>query len=481
LSLCAAWDTSSNPMFKNIESALMVCFIAVAVIVLGLFALFLRFSIAQTLPSGMSVTIYRSMSAALALTIAIAIIFSLVIVRSFSGPIERLAEITRKIAKGQFPQHIMRRSRFEVGDLEKNIEDMSMKLHEMFTGLSAERKRISAILSSMSEGVFAVDRWGRVILANPAIERTFGIIEFDILGKTVREAILNNEIADIVEDARRGLKGIVKEISISVPIGRSFIAEAAPIKDENGVFQGVVCVLRDMTDIRKLEGYRSEFVANVSHELKTPLTAIKSYVETLLGGAIDDKEHNREFLQKIEKHTVSLSALIDDILEISSLESKKEIPKFSKLDVSKIVSSAVDDILQKAQKKGVKIDSKCSDSSIFVLGIEDQLLRAVMNLLDNAVNYTPSGGSVSVSCLKENGSVKVSVSDSGIGIAEQHLPRIFERFYRVDKGRSRDVGGTGLGLAIVKHVMNIHSGSVSVESVEGVGSTFTLTFPVAAA
>lgn len=230
-----------------------------------------------------------------------------------------------------------------------------------------------------------------------------------------------------------------------------------------------------------MEGYRSEFVANVSHELKTPLTAIKSYVETLISGAIDDKEHSREFLQKIDRHASNLSALIDDILEISRLESNRELPKFSRIDITRTVSRAVDDISEKAKKRGIVLESACRESKVAIFGIEDHVYRAVMNLLDNAVNYTSSGGKVTVSCVKEEDAVRISVSDTGIGIAGGHLPRIFERFYRVDSARSREAGGTGLGLAIVKHVMNIHNGSVSVESREGVGSTFTLTFPVAAA
>lgn len=438
---------------------------------------FLRFSVPTTYASASAMRIHKAVGFSIVASIIGALLLFVIFSKVFGDPIVKLSKATKAIADGDFSYSKLKKSRFEVGELEENIEEMALRLSDTFKGLSSERERVKAMLSSMAEGVFAVDRWGKVILANTAIERTFGIIELDIIGKTVREAIRNNEVADMVEEARNELAGVSKEISILVPIERSFIAEATPIKDVSGVFQGVVCVLHDVTDIKKLEGYRSEFVANVSHELKTPLTAIRSYVETLLNGAIDDKEHNREFLQKIDKHATNLSALIDDILEISRLESKRELPKFSRIDMGGVVACAVEDVSEKAKKKGQDLSSACEGKGITINGIEDQVYRAVMNLLDNAVNYTPSGGKIAVSCERDGDAVIISVSDSGIGIANEHLSRIFERFYRVDKGRSRDMGGTGLGLAIVKHVMNIHNGGVSVESNEGVGSTFTLSFP----
>jgi two-component system phosphate regulon sensor histidine kinase PhoR len=239
---------------------------------------------------------------------------------------------------------------------------------------------------------------------------------------------------------------------------------------------GAVCVLYDITEIRKLENYRSEFVANVSHELKTPLTAIRSFVETLLGGAIDDKERNVEFLQKIEKHAVNLSQLIDDILEISRLESKTEIGPFDTVSLNRIVLRVIDIVTEKAKKKQIQIKFASPGREPMIMGIEDHLYRAVLNLLDNAVNYTPEGGMVTITCEIEGNNLLLKVADTGIGIPTEHLPRIFERFYRVDKARSRDLGGTGLGLAIVKHVMTLHHGTVSVESEEGKGTVFTLIF-----
>jgi len=230
---------------------------------------------------------------------------------------------------------------------------------------------------------------------------------------------------------------------------------------------------KETSELKKIEKYRSEFVANVSHELKTPLTAIRNYVETLLSGAIDDKEHNLEFLQKIEKHALNLSRLIEDILEIYRLESKKEIRGFEKVDLPIVINQAVDTISDKARKKGVELSKDFEYESIYVQGIADQIYRAVLNLLDNAINYTDRGGSVEVVCVRFEDRAEVIVKDSGVGIAKADLPRIFERFFQVKK-----VGGTGLGLSIVKHIMNIHLGSVLVESEIDQGSKFTLIFPL---
>ncbi|NQT29000.1 MAG: ATP-binding protein [Candidatus Saganbacteria bacterium] len=228
--------------------------------------------------------------------------------------------------------------------------------------------------------------------------------------------------------------------------------------------------------LEKLEKYRSEFVANVSHELKTPLTAIRNYVETLLNGAIYDKEHNLEFLRKIERRAVNLSYLIDDILEISQLESNLGPDLFEKIDLSQVIERVVEVLVDKAKAKGVTIDKRLTPN-IVVLGNEEHIYRAIVNLLDNAVNYTSSGGRVEISCQNKPQGVEIVVADTGIGISKEHLDRIYERFYRVDKGRSRELGGTGLGLSIVKHVMNVHKGEVLVESEIGIGTKFTLIFP----
>lgn len=353
--------------------------------------------------------------------------------------------------------------------MEARIEEQQQKIQE----LKATRSLAEAALSSMNEGVLAVDQNGSVILANPMIEKLFSLTEPEVLGKSVRSALRNNDIPDLIEEVARAGKPREKELNLIIPIEGDFLAMASPIQAGGGV----VCVLHDITELRKLEKYRSEFIANISHELKTPLTAIRNYVETLLNGAINDKEHNLEFLNKVEKHAVGLSALIDDILELSSLEAKKELGAFTAVDLLLVAGHAVDAIAAKAKKKNIALVNSCSGGHFQVPGIEDHIYRALLNLLDNAVNYTGEGGRIEVGCRKTAEGLELYVSDTGIGIPEEHLPRIFERFYRVDKARSRDLGGTGLGLAIVKHVMSVHNGSVRVGSQLEKGSCFTLFFP----
>ena len=439
---------------------------------------YLRFSVPATYAAELVMKIHKSMLVALVLAILVAITLSVLFARTFSRPIIRLAGVSKRIAGGEFPQTILRRSRFEVGKLEEAVEQMSRRLAESFNKLAAERGRAAAILSSMSEGVLAADEQGRVIRANPVIEQVFGVTEPEILGRTVREAVRNNDVAEIMEEAAASRRIISRELNLVTPVEGIFSAHAGPIRDPRGEVIGVVCVLYQITELRRLEKHRSEFVANVSHELKTPLTAIRNYIETLLAGAVDDRQNNREFLGKIDKHAHNLSALIDDILEISRLETRKELGPFNPVDLGRTIRKAVETIQSKASKKNVKLEACCAEKECLIPGMEEHIYRAILNLLDNAVNYTENGGKVTIVCVKEADRVKVTVADTGCGIPAEHLPRIFERFYRVDLARSRELGGTGLGLAIVKHVMNLHHGSVSVESEEGKGSAFTLVFPL---
>ena len=357
----------------------------------------------------------------------------------------------------------------KIKELKSQVEDQQKKIIE----LKANRSLAEAALKSMNEGVLAIDGEGRVILANPMIEKIFSITEPVILGKSARSALRNNDIPDLMEEVARTGKPLEKEVNMLIPIEGNFMVMASPIRGSGGV----VCVLHDITELRKLEKYRSEFIANISHELKTPLTSIRNYVETLLNGAINDQEHNLEFLNKVEKHALNLSALIDDLLELSSLEAKKELGAMGEVDLGQVAGHAVEAVTERARKKKIELIRACAGGGLKVIGMEDHLYRAVLNLLDNALNYTAEGGRIEVGCNRTDKGIELFVSDTGIGIPEEHLPRIFERFYRVDKARSRDLGGTGLGLAIVKHVMNVHNGSVRVGSELGKGSRFTLFFP----
>ncbi|MDD5593181.1 MAG: ATP-binding protein [Candidatus Margulisbacteria bacterium] len=333
-----------------------------------------------------------------------------------------------------------------------------------------------AVLFGLRDGVLVLNNSGEIIYANQAMADLFSVKLAELTGKRLIEAIRLVELTDLVEEAKTYRRPHEKEIKVFYPAEKTLLASVNIVKQEAGedIF---AIVFRDISEMKRLENLRSEFVANVSHEMKTPLTAIRNYAETLLNGALGDKDHNTEFVAKIEKHAENLSILIDDLLEISQLESKRGLGEFVPINVWRVVDRAVETLAGKARKRKIDLAVNCDNKDLTVSGVEDHLYRAVLNLLDNALNYTDPGGNVTVACDRLDGEIRIAIADTGIGIAKEHLPRLFERFYRIDKARSRDQGGTGLGLAIVKHVMNIHGGLVSVESEEGKGSKFTLTFP----
>ncbi len=413
---------------------------------------------------------------AFGISLLVSIILAIIISYVFTQPLVKLSDTAKKIAVGQFPQRIIRKSWFEMGALETSIENMSIKLSEMFNNLSKERSSLEAVFETMSEAVFAVDTNNKIFAANLKLEQLCGVTLKDIKGKTPREVVRNNELSDLVEQVRNSGLPNESEIKFLLPFDSVFQVYARPIQRSADNIIGVVCVLHDVTKIKKLEIYRSEFVANVSHELKTPLTSIRSYTEILLDGAINDKEHNVEFLKKINKHTLNLSSLIDDIMELSKLETGKGIIVFEKVNIKSVIINVCDVLSDRANAKKIALNNLCT-VDIFINGKEGYVYRAILNILNNAINYSQAGDSVTVlsEILKE--SINISIKDHGIGLSKEDMTRIFERFYRVDSARSRDLGGTGLGLSIVKHIMEFHKGSVSVQSELGKGSVFTLIFP----
>ncbi|MFA6431991.1 MAG: histidine kinase dimerization/phospho-acceptor domain-containing protein, partial [Candidatus Margulisiibacteriota bacterium] len=387
-------------MFKSIRFTLFISFVGVALVSL------------------ITLRLAQSTSFAFLTAVIVAVIVSVAISRYFSDPIVRLSEIAKRISEGDFTPAILQKSTFEIRDLEEAISSMSIRLNKTFNRLSAKSGQVDAVLSSMTEGVLAVDRDGKVILANPVIEKVLNVTEPEIIGKTIREVIWNNEITGVIEKSLKNKAREIEEIAVLSPFEGIFVANVGPIIDKNEKMLGVVCVLSDVTEIRKLEKYRSEFVANVSHELKTPLTAIRGYVETLIGGAINDKEHNQEFLGKIEKHAQNLSDLIDDILHLSTLESKRDIGTFVKLEVGPLITKALETISVKAKRKGVRLERKCLGDGVYILGIEDHVYRSILNLLSNAVNYCDKGGEVAIACGRNGDKTNISISDNGVGISE---------------------------------------------------------------
>jgi len=331
------------------------------------------------------------------------------------------------------------------------------------------------VLDGMRSGVMVLDAEDRIIYANTALAELFGVPVDEFLGKRLLEAVRLAELAELVEKARKTEQPQSREMKIVYPAEKTLLGSANLVETEGG--NGIAIVIQDISEVKKLENLRQEFVANVSHELKTPLTAIKSYAETLLHGAIDDKDNNRQFLAKIDKNATSLAALIDDTLEISRLEAHRGLAPFEPFHLEEEIDRALDTLAGKIKEKMLEIIKRGEPGSCEIVGEPSHIYRALLNLLDNAVKYSPAGGRIEIACSKNEQELRLSVKDNGAGIPIEHHPRIFERFYRVDKARSRELGGTGLGLSIVKHIMDIHGGRVELKSAAGQGAEFTLIFP----
>lgn len=332
------------------------------------------------------------------------------------------------------------------------------------------------VLLGMREGVMVLDDRGLIIFANPALSEMFSLPYQEMIGKRPLEAVRLVELAELVDAVRRSGSPQTTEMKVVYPSEKTLFGSAHPVKIDAG--EGIAVVIQDISEVKKLENLRQEFVANVSHELKTPLTAIKSYAETLLHGAIDDHDNNRKFLQKIEQNVLNLAALIDDILEISRLEAGRGIAPFETVHLEEEVDRAIETLSARIKEKKIEIVKLGEPGACEIQGEPNHIYRALLNLLDNAVKYSDPGGKIEISCKANGKKLELSVKDYGVGIAAEHHPRIFERFYRVDKARSRELGGTGLGLSIVKHIMEIHGGRVELKSEAGRGAEFTLIFPL---
>jgi len=365
----------------------------------------------------------------------------------------------------------------ELGALGRSLNTTAAQLRSLVERLSVESAQREAILSSMVEGVLAVDANLRVTFANASFACAVGVEGPISSGTPVVELVRAPELREVLTEVLT--TGELVKRRMQLPSAeRVFEVQAAPLT--SGTARGAIAILHDITDLERLERIRRDFVANVSHELRTPLTAIRGYAETLLEGALEDHENNRRFLEIIKAHAIRLNNISSDLLTLSELEAGKARPQPEPVAVRTAVESAVRTVEAEARLRGVTLSAGRVED-VKVLGDRLQLEQALVNLVDNAVKFNRPAGEVLVEATRANGSrVKITITDTGIGIPHDDLPRIFERFYRVDKARSREVGGTGLGLSIVKHIIERMDGTVSVESQFGKGSTFTLLLPAAA-
>lgn len=407
--------------------------------------------------------------------------------RRIRRPLQEITSAVETLAAGGLDRSTALSSTASVEEIRALASAVS-KLREAFVERfqEAEEKTttLEAILTSMVDGVIATDSSGRILLFNPAAERLFQKLKGEVLGKSILEVIRHYELAQAFDQTQQTGQMQLQELQLFSPQERTLQARTSPIKTAKGESLGTVAVLHDITELRRLERVRSEFVANVSHELRTPLTSLKGFIETLLDGAMADPGTCRRFLEILNKETNRLVALVNDLLDLSRVESKHFPLDLRPIDTASVLESCIHLFRQKAQDKQIDLTFQ-SAPGLPQIAADELLLRQVfVNLLDNAVKYTSGGGRVQVHVAgvgikspQALDGVQIEVSDTGAGIPAKHLDRIFERFYRVDKARSRELGGTGLGLSIVRHVIDRHGGKIEVESELGVGTTFRITLP----
>ncbi len=397
--------------------------------------------------------------------------------RRITRPLVAIKKGADRFAAGDLGYRLHVEGSEEIGRLAQTLNEMAEQLQERIHTITRQHNELEAVLENMLEGVLAVDVNERILKINRAAEKILGINAADARGRLVPEVVRSSDLQDFIFRLLRKDGGWEEEIEIHSD-DRWFQVHGTLLQDENGDRFGGLVVLNDITRLKKLETIRRDFVANVSHELRTPITALKGFVETLQDENYDSKEDAKRFLDIIARQTDRLNAIVADLLELSRIEQEAETGgiELEITNLEDVLERAWENCRIRAQEKGIAIELDCPDD--LAAPVNAPLLeQAVTNLLDNAVNYSPEGAVIRLSVRETDAEIVIEVSDPGCGIEPQHLPRLFERFYRVDKNRSRELGGTGLGLAIVKHIALAHRGTVSVDSTPGAGSTFRIHLP----
>jgi len=393
-------------------------------------------------------------------------------------PLEQITETAFKISEGDLSQRIsVRKYNNEIENLARMFNQMAEELEAKIGEISKEKNRIEAILESMVDGVIATDKDGKISLINPAAQNIFDIDKDEIKGKKLISSLFSHRIDMYLEEALEDKKSITREIIYQNPVKKIIQATFIPLLDVDEKVNGGIIVLTDITELRKLETVRNDFVANVSHELRTPLTSIVGYLDTLIESDIKDKKIRQRFLKIIKEETDRLSILIKDLLNLSQIESKTFDLKPE--NFREVIDNVYNLLNDKAYRKNINVNLNIEDEMPPVYMVKKQIEQVLINLLDNAIKYTPKGGNIEISTQKKGDKIFFAVEDTGIGIPEEDQDRIFERFYRVDKARSRSLGGTGIGLSIVRNIIKQHSSEIKVESGEDQGSKFTFYLKIA--
>jgi len=401
---------------------------------------------------------------------------SLMVSRRISNPLEQMKNSAESIARGEWKEYLsLKTDSVEISALSNALNQMALQLEDRIKTITSQSNESEAVLSSMVEGVLAVDAAENIIRLNKAAGKILEIKPENAEGRPIDEVVRNSHLREFIERTLSGIENVETDLTIGNKNEIFLQAHGAALKDMQEKSIGAVIVLNDVTRLRRLETVRRDFVANVSHELRTPITSIKGFVETLQQGALENREEAERFLEIMSKQVERLNAIIEDLLSLSRLEQDSGTLEIAmeKTKVLPILESVIRDCENKTLKKNTSIKLNCPNE-LEVFANPPLLNQAVLNLVDNALKYSEQGGEIKVQALSTETETVIEIQDWGCGIDSAHLPRLFERFYRVDQARSRQLGGTGLGLAIVKHIAQVHGGRVSVNSTLGKGSRFSI-------
>ena len=471
--------------WKLYLSYLLVIVLALLMVVLGSYAVQVLRAVPLT-PPGIALVPQTHISVHSlifggCLLVLLAAALGLFTSRRISQPLQEIRRGAERFTAGDFSHPLAVPDTVELGSLAMTLNRMAAQLAEQIAVITQQRNEQEAILESMHEGVLALDTQERVITVNRAAEALLGVVATQAKGHTIQEVVRNVALQRLLVAAVRSPEPTTADIVLRGAGERFLQATATALRDARGREIGVLVVLNDVTQLRRLENIRRDFVSNVSHELKTPITSIKGFVETLRDGALEDGEHAERFLGIIARHAERLQAIIEDLLTLSRLEQDSDDYDIPRLETSllDVIQAAVLDCAAKGEAQHVTVVPTCT-AGLRAAVNAPLLEQALVNLLENAIIYSNPGSRVWVTARQEDDLLVIEVRDQGTGIPQDHLDRIFERFYRVDKARSRERGGTGLGLAIVKHIAQVHGGQVSVTSAVGQGSTFTVRLPLQA-
>ena len=447
----------------------------------------LRLALPLAVVTSSYAALHRVMLAGGLLALAVAAGIGIFVAGRVTRPVVEMEAIARRMSEGEYAARAPVRSTDELGALGRALNVMMSRLREKIEDVQQERAKATAILDGMVEGVIAVDAHECIVLMNERARAMFGVGPARGEGKPVQEVVRNADLHELFRATRAAEQEapLRRELRLGHPVARMLEVTAVPLRLGAGE-AGAVMVLHDVTALRRLERVRTEFVANVSHELRTPLTAIQGYLETLLGGALEERAHARRFLEIAFRHTERLGRLLNDLTDLSNIELGKVSLRLGPVRFGDVLGSVLDIVRPKAEAGRVGLIADVEPPDLSVYADHDRLAQILINLLDNAVKYTPENGWVTVRARALDGpsdlkGVEVRVRDTGVGIPRADLPRITERFYRVDKARSRELGGTGLGLAIVRHLVLAHGGELTIDSVEGEGTTVRFTLAAAGA